>query len=263
MEGHALIGFRAKIDRAIEQLQALQRELTTFGQQPNPYAMHVHADREGGQYVFEIYPAWDPGTAPRWGVIVGEIVHDLRSGLDHLVRDLVVFFDGKHSREHFFPIVTEEPSGGFSAWATRTWRKQGHEHHGPLFGLPDAAVAVIEHCQPYHGADQRTLRLLHGLWSTDKHRHLTPMFLLSRSPTLDLRDVRLIERLPDRYERGAQIVEVRVENVGPNPHVDVQAGAPFDIAFAEHVPVVGELLACTQFILTNLLTPFFLSATVS
>ena len=102
----------------------------------------------------------------RWGVIVGEIVHDLRSALDHLVWQLVEIGDGRPDHDHSFPLYNrEESSDSFRARACRHATQRAK--HGPLFGVPEAAVPVIEACQPYHGADALLLEVLHDLWNTD------------------------------------------------------------------------------------------------
>jgi hypothetical protein len=251
-------GFQAKLDRAIEQLHSLSHEVIEFGKQSHPYTIRSYENREAGHYLFRLYPAWEPSAALRWGVVVGEIVHDLRSGLDHLVRDLLVLAEQPHDRQHRFPIESQEPSPSFSEWATAAWRKRGHDYHGPLFGLDEASIGVIERCQPYHGGPSQTLAFLDEFWRIDKHRHLVPMLFLSRSPTVNLRDAQLVNRQPDRYEGGAYVVEVTVTTTGPDPHVDVSADAPFDIALTGPVPIVPELSNCAQFVLSAVLTPLWL-----
>jgi hypothetical protein len=76
-----LHGVWAKWERGLEQLAALDKEVSAFCAQPHPYTIHSHEDQKEGRYRFEIYPAWQPGVPWRWGAIIGEIVHDFRSAL--------------------------------------------------------------------------------------------------------------------------------------------------------------------------------------
>lgn len=55
-------------------------------------------------------------------------------------------------------------------------------------------------------------------------------------------------------EDGAYVVEVWTRPVGPNPQVDVDASAPFDIAVAER-PIVEDLRNVAKIVLILLLDP--------
>lgn len=170
---------RPKVERAIEQLQALNTEVLELRKRPNPFTQVVQREIDGSHHIFRLYPAWEPGAQGRWAVIVGEIVHDLRSALDHLVWEGIQLSDGKPDRDHAFPFRKSEPSEGFAQWATRTWRsKDGRKRHGKLYGLDEAAIELIERCQPYQGGDTpKLLAHLDALWQCDKHRMLLPVVL--------------------------------------------------------------------------------------
>ncbi len=172
-----LHGVWAKWERAVEQLAALDKEVTAFcTSQPYPYGIRSYSNREAGRYRFEIDPAWPPGLVLRWGAIIGEIVHDFRSALDNLVWQLVKLNEREPDGGHSFPILEDEPSKGFAVQMRREWTdRRGRVHHGPLFGVGDDALAIIEACQPYKRDDGILLLRLHALWNIDKHRHLAPV----------------------------------------------------------------------------------------
>lgn len=241
-------GFSAKIDRAIEQIEALQREIREFGTETHPYSLCTEVYEQGRHYIFRLYPSWEMKTLLRWGAIIGEITHDLHSALDQLVWQSVAQAGITPQRWHHFPAYSREPDGGFQAWATRTDRKR----NGPLCGAPVWLVDVAERCQPYNGGNTGALGLLRGFWLADKHKHLIPILLVAPQPALNLRKAKLIQRLPDRYEGGAHIIEVLVSPTGSDPHVDVEPRAPFDIAFAENVPVIEIFRQCAEVILTEI-----------
>ncbi len=247
-----LHGVWAKWERAIEQLTALDKEVTAFCSQPHPYTIRSHDHRKDGCYRFEIYPAWQPGIPYRWGAIFGEIVHDLRSALDNLVWQLVVLNGGNPDNRHSFPICAKEPSKGFAVETRREWTdKRGRKQHAPLFGLSDDAVAIVAACQPYAREDGLLLKRLHDLWNLDKHRHLVPMQVIAPPPRLTPERAAILSR-DDRLEGGAYVVEVTVP---PDTYVDVEPQPPTDVTLGDGAPIVLELKRVGQLIMMSLLIP--------
>lgn len=247
-------GVRAKIDRAGDQLRALNTEVQGLRENPMPFAILVERDQRARRHIFRLYPRWKPDTVGCWAVVVGEIVHDLRSALDHLVREVVHLSGGEPDSEHAFPICRAEPCQGFQPWATRTWRKSRHKRHGKLYGVSDAAISLIEGSQPYKGGHgPKLLALIDSLWQFDKHRMLLPIVLPSVEPSLEFTECKEVKRL-DWMEEGAYVVEVWVSNIGPNPNVDVKGDAPFDIALGERA-VIDDLIDAAKFILLALCGP--------
>ena len=117
----------------------------------------------------------------------------------------------------------------------RRWTdKRGRTRHGPLFGISDDALAFVESCQPYKGADWVRLRQLHDLWNTDKHRTLIPTMLVFKAATLKLTNAVQVARV-DYFEGDTYVVEFTAYGGTPlpKPVVDVEPHAPTDIAFSE------------------------------
>jgi hypothetical protein len=126
---HPLDDCRLKIARAKEQFDALRDEIAEFSQN-NPYAATIRLDPETGDEIFE---ATDPPRFKRsWGVLVGEIAHNLRSALDWLVHELVTEASGEPHGKTAFPI--SETEGGY----LRVVRRGGVSYRDWLLaGVPD------------------------------------------------------------------------------------------------------------------------------
>jgi len=236
----------AKCDRAIDQLGSLQQELKALRSTPNPYCYINTVDPIGGGYVFRLHPNWETGTASRWAVILGEIVHDLRSALDHLVWQAVELSGGEPDRGHAFPLLRVEPEIGFATWAARA-PSPGSTRHGRLFGASPDAITLIEAYQPYRGGQVgAVLGRLDDLWQHDKHRMTLPIVLVAEPPLLELEGCDLIRRR-DRNEEGVMVVEVDVARQVPQPKVELRSDAPFDIGY-DGRPVIDDLLGAAQIV---------------
>jgi len=75
-----LIGCRAKIERAEENIRRLNGEITAFlSQESKPYRIRKEFRNNGLQYAFVAFG--DPIAPPRFAVLAGEIIHHLRSSL--------------------------------------------------------------------------------------------------------------------------------------------------------------------------------------
>jgi hypothetical protein len=247
-----LRGVWAKWNRAVEQLDALSKEILAFGSTTHAWGIRAYIDHGNGRYRFLLDPAWEANTVYRWGAIVGEIVHDYRSALDQLVSQLVILNDGTPDRRHSFPVLRDEPTHGFE-----TMRKPGAKpsKHGPLFGISDDALAIIERCQPYQPDDSGLLYRLHSLWNTDKHQQLIPTHLIAPRPTLKMSDVLFQGRPPDRFDGNTYVVEVNAMPVGPEPSVDIEPHTPTDVAFQDGGAVVDELQGIGTHVLIAILHP--------
>lgn len=105
----------------------------------------------------------DPHEFVEWSVTIGEIVHNLRSALDHLVWQLVGDNGGQPSRANMFPIVSLENRDNWESVSKNN-----------LKGVSDAMKERIRRIQPFAvlGApyDVTALSKLHHLSNVDKHR---------------------------------------------------------------------------------------------
>lgn len=102
---HPLEGARAKIARANEHLEELRVEWHVFIAD-QPYGIRIEADPDPTCYLF--YFEVRREIPMRMSVIAGDIVHNLRSALDHSIAALAYKHTGKHNRSSAFPVYTSE-----------------------------------------------------------------------------------------------------------------------------------------------------------
>src|SRR5438309_55151 len=94
---------RAKTERAEEHFRDL--EVTVKGYlDSRPYAVVTYEDKQSGDKVFVLRVREDPNMMVRLGVIVGDVLHNLRSALDHLVWQLVEANGGTPDGSTALPI---------------------------------------------------------------------------------------------------------------------------------------------------------------
>lgn len=161
-------GFRAKIGRAIEHLDALKKSIADFTVEGESYSVIKEANRESGEYIFRIRVLKEPPLV-QWSLIIGDCLHNLRSALDHLFIDLVLRKHPdpktiKNQRRIQFPLHSE--SSGF----------KGHKPQNEEWVGADA-LAIVERLQPFNhpkGPNFSILGFLHEFDITDKHRLLLP-----------------------------------------------------------------------------------------
>jgi hypothetical protein len=178
MARHALIGARARLKRADENIRQLNRELTDFLAPVPVVTLPVNmatrepiitdVDREAYQKLVKFLK--NGAIDPRLSVLTGEIIHHLRSAFDHLawqLSSLDLQTNSPHQIE--FPVFKERPKlcDVTKSKVCRYCRK--------IEGIASpAALARIERLQPYHGGNpaRHPLWLIHDLDRIDKHREL-------------------------------------------------------------------------------------------
>lgn len=255
-----LHGVWAKYERGVEQLTALHKEVLAFGKKPHPYTIFSQVNDERTHYIFVLKPAWPANLHDRWGAIIGEIVHDLRSALDQLVCEFVRLNGGEARKSHSFPVCEKKPSKGFAVQMRRKFTdKGGRTRYGPLFGVSKDAIALIESCQPYEGPNGKRLRRLHDLWNLDKHQTLIPTTLLAPAPNIKLTNAVLVSEPTGYFTSDTYVMEVFVTAKspdGPHPQVDVEPHPPLDIALSDGgEPVIEVLRLAAKVMLVGLLLP--------
>ena len=233
-----LFGIRLKLQRAEEQIHALKADMDAF-HEGDPYgaSSHFKAELRTLALVARVHKPC-PGM---WGIQIGEIAHNLRSALDHLVWELVIHHTGS------------PPTGsksGFPIFETET----GYRNRaGPLIaGVSPEARALIEARQPFATGDGILSPLwgLYELSNFDKHRtlHLT-------GATLEGVELKFSGLAPHiRYEVTARpagpfkhdtvFLTVRFPGTewpfaGSVEKVKVQGPMRFGVAFDEGSPAAG------------------------
>jgi hypothetical protein len=155
---HPLEGCRAKLERAKELVQGLEEEVASF------LAAGTHSVVRENQfdqrrYVFKLV---GPPVPLRFAVLAGEIIHHLRSCVDHIVWALATR-DGQTTDDRIaFPVCS----------TPEKFRKA--VRNGVIRDVPDRAEPLIEAFQPYQSADppNSVVQVLHDLDIADKHKLL-------------------------------------------------------------------------------------------
>jgi hypothetical protein len=170
----------AKIDRARHHLNSIESEVRTFIES-KPYEIRHEVNTDTNEKMVVFHPTQSiPSTLP---YILGDLVHNLRSSLDHAVYELTLRHYGAPVKGSEFPVFDDR--GNFRQYAPRKIR-----------GLRENTRSIIEKLQPYNlrkeGTTESVLWWLHQLSIIDKHRsiHLCRI-QASKSYILFIRDVTL------------------------------------------------------------------------
>jgi hypothetical protein len=170
---HPLDGPRGKLVRAVQVADSLETRCSTYAEE-NPY--RLVSPFEGDAH----YAYLDGRPPPRYlGLILGELIHDLRSALDQVAWQLAL--------SHVGPGTLEDRRiGGLITYPISYSPEQFRKNKAlPYFDC--AAVELMEKRQPYHNAESHLvnpLALVHEWSNDDKHRVLTPT--LGRLATDDI-----------------------------------------------------------------------------
>jgi hypothetical protein len=230
---------RVKIARAGEHLGELRRRLDDFAQS-KPYSVVVQIDPQSGDQLFKVDR--EPDRPPDLPVI-GDILYNLRSALDHLAWQLVLRAGGTPDRPTAFPIYNDPK------------KFRGSRAQGKMTGMNDAMKAAIEKHQPCFGQNPYRNQALWGLeeyGNIDKHRRplLVPVSTQDMlwSPGGD----------PIHIHKGP-VYENTVLVRFPAGHHQAQLQAMPSVAFDEP-PAAGEdvyhFLHFTRFVVTSLVDEF-------
>jgi hypothetical protein len=213
-----------------------------------PYeVVHDFESEPGNQLMrFEIRER----PSPAWSPIVGDIVYNVRSALDHLAWQLVIRNE-RNPRSHRpqFPIFTRDPldpsiySDPEEAKRARvSWKNQ-------VRGMHKADVELLKRLQPYNGPDSpddHPLARLNQLSNWDKHREFHfagQAFMDYRIGVKAMKDVRVkllyLKSRGEGLKDGDIIARYGVVATGPNPKLDMNLKVFFDVAFGEGSPLEG------------------------
>lgn len=245
MSHTTLQGCLAKVDRADELLTRLGEDWHTF-LNTQPYAPVVNANPVTGWERVSINVG-QPG--PAFSVLAGEIAHELRTALDHIVFGLAT--------KHLDRIPTEKEARGITFPVAV---EHAHLDGGSAKGyLSEDAWALIEQFQPYRRVDdpvRHPLCAMHRFNRADKHRSLHPIGVfpeqysvervLHWNPQAELLE-KLILAVPGQRPIGqTEIARLRFapwNPVGPgiDPQVSVEGKLAMRIEFGETGEPSGDL----------------------
>ncbi len=256
----ALEGCWAKIQRADMHLSFLHEQIKSFAGDGGSYKLGTQPNIQTGEIAIYGEVFGEPPT-DEWGAIIGDVVHNLRSALDHLVWQLTIANGhtpppnpipkrgpGSEWRDIGFPIcVTPHPAdhlGNPIPWASAKDLKS-------LWGIGPRLRAAFQELQPFvtgQNPSEEPLAVLNELWNIDKHRHLHPTLFYvglydveSGHPEIQFR---ILEKyLPGPFKGRAQIGRVEVVGGLPRNYVMAQVKVKpiltYDVAFEQGSPADG------------------------
>jgi hypothetical protein len=237
----ALGGAFAKFRRADAHLEMLDVVWGKYlGSEPRPYDFIVHINPETGDHT--IYAEIVRPPPAMLSVIVGDVLHNLRSGLDHLAWELVKRAGGKPGRHTYFPICDSE-----ERWLQEVeHRRRSGDRRSPLSGIePSSPIwKFIQAVQPYKRAVYAdAMTALRVLSNADKHRQLliSGMFpdpddfaaALRWSPEAILREQKIFLGPDEPMKDGDKVAFLNFDPAKSDPHLRVEGELAFGIAFSD------------------------------
>lgn len=259
MKLHPLESAREKIHRANENILHLNADIARFLTDTEP-TVKLRDDEQLGQKLVGVEGRIIPPL--RYAVVAGEIVHHLRSALDHVAFQLVVSNKGTPSTKTEFPVFVDSD-------------EYVSKHAAKVQGMSDRAKALIESLQPFKqghtAALDHPLWIVHQLDVADKHRLLV---VIARRTTLQHVISSGPWPAPSTYTSGVTIDSVSPDSstqanavvarltVAPNVKVNpsVACELVFDrIGRSQFEPVIPTLqnLSDTVRSTAELFAPFF------
>lgn len=157
---------RVKIERAKQHLRDLEVVRGGFINS-KPYRIERESDLQTGYNVYRIFDIQAPPV--EIGLIAGDVIHNLRSVLDHLAYQLVYVNGETHTKQTAFPIW--DSAAEYKAQRARRVK-----------GMSQSAKDAIDCAEPYQGGKGAGLWVLHYLDIADKHHALlTPLISVTKA----------------------------------------------------------------------------------
>lgn len=154
-------GVAMKLARAQDHLSTLRSEMDTIltDEARCGFERRCSTDARTISYIFGFS---EQNPYPRWGVITGDVIHNLRAALDHSVFALAVHnqLKPRPQNEHLLAFPIANSAGEWKDSARR------------IQGISEAAVIALRNAQPYVTGSKNLARLAR-LSNEDKHRNVT------------------------------------------------------------------------------------------
>lgn len=241
-EAASLDGPRARVGRAAEHFDEINAVIDAFVNS-DPYLLRLKRDPDGW-FVSQIREI-TKGRPDQLGLVFGDFLHNLRSALDNLIWQLVIFNGHAPSGGtggNAFPICSSWPRFVDSMFRLR--------------GVSLEHVAFIEALQPYSGRNEsvhKALRIVHSLSNVDKHQIVHQSIAIPAGKEVTIRkdeaaddpregvDIGFYEREP--MEVGTEISWGRVRRITEpeNGEVDMEDEFPLEIALGDQVLLMRSL----------------------
>jgi hypothetical protein len=229
---HPLDEAHAKLARARGHLEELDREVRRFTAD-HPYGLRFDDESEPGVIVVRAEAhVLDEPVPMLIGVIVGDVLHNLRSAIEYLAWHLATLHRGPDKETHFPVCDTPAKWRDFGLRFTRRMR-------------PDHK-AFIERMQPYHGRHGILLTPVSALNNTDKHALISAVSWGSqfRPPTItgEVLSMRIEYEGHVPMHDGAPLFRIVELEYAPGSKVNVHMDVPYTVLFGKPF-VPGEVAA--------------------
>lgn len=227
---------RAKLAQARKHLDTLDNEIVLFDKS-DPYSAGTYYDAKDEGYIARIHVSRD--LPPEWSLIVGDMLHNMRSALDNLAYALVVAHSGKPTEQEARNIqflVCDGP-GEFKDRCARYLGK-----------MSTGTQATIEGLQPYNAVTpgyRHPLSVVRDLSNVDKHRHIILTRATAEMSSIVLEGPGLppgttVVGFQGPFEEGTEIARWKYVGGPPyNPEVKMTGYLAVVIAFARGWPAFG------------------------
>ena len=228
-------GPKLKVERAKRHICELDTEISTFrGRERYRIVIETDTTTHWHQAIFRVQediPAY-------FAVIIGDVVHNLRSALDLLACELVRL-NRRNDSKVYFPFAKTRDDLVIAIKRARIDRA------GP------EVVTIIRSLKPYKGGDD-TLRAIHDLNIMDKHKLLIPIWQLAKIDHLKMTS----EPHSAEVIGGTALLkdgDKLFGMAGLSAHeIKYDFKWSFDIAFGEGQPLEGESVIPTLYQLASL-----------
>jgi hypothetical protein len=231
-ETTSIVGVWGKIDRARKHILDLENEIGRFAKS-RPYAIGdkphpVPQMRHTTLFIESLLP-----IPVEIALIIGDVVHNLRSSLDHLAWQLVLSNGETPTKKTYFPI--QDPTQEFAPVSADK----------KMEGISLVCKQLIEEVQPRNTGDD-TLWRLHMLDIADKHRLLITAQVASHSWGVNAPGGGEILWFPETVHRvgvGDEIINIPTSTYRRQKHEDFRLA--IDIVFGGSEVTGGESVVGT------------------
>lgn len=240
-----------KWGQAMRHAEALQADLVAWlaiDGNADPL-LGVQTEYHPKRHGFGVYASAVRSTPARWGLVLGDVAHNLRSSLDHLAWALVSrgirppsLLSDNEAEKIYFPIAEGK------TWFDKSLPKK-------LPGVRSADIARIRWCQPYRRGKRdrhrHSLVLLNRLNIRDKHRTLEPVWHQPTHLNLEVTDMRdcVIRRFnwrrtPEPLKVDAELAYIPARKTGKEPHLHVQTRCTAKPSIEHRIEVEEWMTQC-------------------
>lgn len=223
VDPQALAGIGAKLERADEHMRTLHEEMDAWDAE-RPYRLAREVHDHGCKHLYRLKLLKPIPVA--WAVILGEVVHDLRSALDQAVYWLTVDWTGRRLEGTAFPVKRSR-----AAFFHKTKKGDWASDSGmfKVRGVGPGPLAFVERLQPYPQRLRNdvcfAVRSLHDFSNQDKHRlvHLFGMRFDDYGMKLVDKPRKPLDCTPwiDRRVRRDDEIVFRLQCSTPHPRLEL------------------------------------------